>query len=820
MSRILNEVCGIATEMQGNGWVVTSRQGQPHVWSRMKREQKMVLEPLPVEDAMVALWRQIRKIETGETDDGTVMKAVKELKKGDTDEYQALTELCGDDGVCSFAGLPLALVQAGAYMAQFECSFSEYLNMFKNPNRMEDRQHIMKNTEDVKQIRESQRSIWTTWKISVEKLSETGYAELQAMAMLGPCGVAEGIVKGIVKGLVADEEGSVDWVFRRVVIDEMVHGSSLVSRDEGESEGQEKCIYKIHRLVRRFILSDIDRGSAVWNKVYSVALVCVHESVKAELRKEGKSYEELPYVFGTKHREIGAHAASLIDHHALPMHGAEILHFSEVQEIHRYSGKAMEFMGKVEEELQVWKRLLTILEHPQAVNRTRSCYGPSLDVAHEQKFRVAATHRSLGNALRRNGKLHHAASVLDKALRMELAIYGPNKPHLDIAIALSNLGTLYKALGKLENAVEKNDQSLKMYRTMHGPGKPHPDIATAFNELGCVYEAMGKFNKAEGKHKQSLERYRAIHGPKKPHPTIAMSLNNLGCVYKALVKIEKEVEMHERSLEMELAIHGPGKPHRDIATSLNNLGCGYESQGKLEKAVEKHKQSLEMYGAIYGLNKPHPSIATSLNNLGNVYQSLGKLDEAEEMHAQSLKMELRIHGLDEPHPDIATSLNNLGNVCKALDKLDKAKEKHKQSLDMKIAIHGPNKSHPDIATSLENLGHVYEALGKSEKAVEKYEQSLEMYRAFYGTDNPHSDIAMVLNTLGNVYQELGIPGKALERHEQSLHVKLEIHGSNKPHPDIAMSLYNLGCVYEALGKLNDAIEKHEQSMEMELVIHG
>ncbi len=58
VSGILNEVSEITGRPHGKGWiVVTSQQGQPYLWGRMKSEQKLVLEPLCVDDTMVALWR-------------------------------------------------------------------------------------------------------------------------------------------------------------------------------------------------------------------------------------------------------------------------------------------------------------------------------------------------------------------------------------------------------------------------------------------------------------------------------------------------------------------------------------------------------------------------------------------------------------------------------------------------------------------------------------------------------------------------------------------------------------------------------------------
>ncbi len=232
VSSTLNEVCGIAGPSPGNGWVVvTSRQGQPHIWNRMKSSQRLVLEPLCAEDAMVALWRQIRKVETGDANDYQVMREIRELESADVNEYRALEELCGDEGGCSLEGLPLALVQAEMYIARWDCSFSKYLTMFKNANRKEQMQDIMQNTEDAKPIRESQRSIWTTWKVSVGQMSEKAYSVLRSMAMLGPGGIGEAIVMGIVKGVTADEEGSVERMFQKNEIEELVCGSSLIFRE-------------------------------------------------------------------------------------------------------------------------------------------------------------------------------------------------------------------------------------------------------------------------------------------------------------------------------------------------------------------------------------------------------------------------------------------------------------------------------------------------------------------------------------------------------------------------------------------------------------
>ena len=824
---ILNEVCGLAGPSGRNGWVVvTSRQGQPHVWDRMKREQKLNLDPLCTGDAMVALWRQIRKMETADADDDIVMKEIKELEGGNEAEYRALKKLCGDDSGEGLGGLPLALVQAGSFIAQFEYSFGEYLDLFESANK-EDWENVMNKTEEVKPIQDSQRSIWTTWKISVQKLSEKACMVLRAMAMLGQGGIREALVKGILKAVTATEDGSgsVKVMFQNVVMKELMHGSSLIWRDKGEGKGEERWMYSMHRLVRRFILNDMGRGSVMWMHMYSVALPAVREVVKTELEKESKSFKVLPDVFEKNHRELSTHSLALVHHYVLPGQGTEVRDVSQVKDIHQYSGRVMQFMGKLEEEAQVWEQLLDILHHQQAENGRRSSDKGLSGVLHQEnrgkeaKSLVAGEYDSLGSGLEATEELNSAVSKLEGSPEMGQAVHGHDKPHDDIAKALSNLGLVYYGMGKLDRAVEKCEQSLNMYQAIHGH-EPHDDIALSLNNLGLVYRKMGKLDKALENCEQGLEMYRAVHGNNKPHHDFAKALNFLGVLYFVMGKLQKALEKCEQSLDMYRAVHGNNKPHHDIASSLGNLGLVYCKMGKLDKALEMHEQSHDMYTAIHGRSKPHHDIAMSLNNLGNVYWEMDELDKGLEKYEQSLDLYRAVHGHNKPHHDIAITLSNLGLVYYGMGKLDKALEKYEQSLDMYTAVHGHNKPHHDIALALNNLGSVYREMGKLDKALEKHEQSLDMYIAIHGRSKPHHDIALSLNNIGNVYLEMGELDKGLEKYEQGLDLCRAVHGHDKPHRSTAFVLWHIGFIHHRQKNLNRAAEFLEDSLEMLRIVRG
>ncbi len=91
------------------------------------------------------------------------------------------------------------------------------------------------------------------------RLSRKAYAVLQAMAMLGEGVVGEAIVNGILKVAAGEEKGSVEDMLRNVIVEELVFDSSLVRWDD-EGEGR---VYRMHRLVRGFILDGMERGSDV-----------------------------------------------------------------------------------------------------------------------------------------------------------------------------------------------------------------------------------------------------------------------------------------------------------------------------------------------------------------------------------------------------------------------------------------------------------------------------------------------------------------------------------------------------------------------------
>lgn len=124
VNAVLGTVVSI-TEKHGR-IIVTSRAGSRLLLRRMQLDQNIALEPLRQEDAMYVIWMLKNSFDTTDNSvDKTKAPAerFRRFIREDLVEYKALQELCDPEWVHSLAGLPLALVQAGAYIRHRECTF-------------------------------------------------------------------------------------------------------------------------------------------------------------------------------------------------------------------------------------------------------------------------------------------------------------------------------------------------------------------------------------------------------------------------------------------------------------------------------------------------------------------------------------------------------------------------------------------------------------------------------------------------------------------------------------------------------------------------
>lgn len=480
---ILEEVATFADPSEKNGWVVvTSRSGVTALWDSMRSGQNVVLGPLSTENAMRALMRLRNGTRIEDDEIGTSETACLErLQRKDRDEYRSLQELCDCLG-----GLPLGLVQAGAYMRRFHRSFSWYLAMFREVSGTPELAKILRTSTKLGYVNESQRSILTAWKLNVDKLSAGARVILNAVSLLGDEAMCEGIMKSV---LILRKTGSENTVWKeslasdeltsyeKIVLEELVFASSLAQRTSC-NRGEDS--FTIHRLVRMFVLVDMGKGSEKWAAAFNLAIRSTHRFLRILLENAGKSFTDNPSGYGDRQLEILAHAHAIVRHH---QDSAPKVLQKELHDLYSFTGVCLKWSARFREAQSLYHKLLVTL---------REIYGNNEDGVHPG---IAASLHNMGSVYEAQGKLEEAESMYEKSLGMKYSVRGEDGLHPDIAASLHNMGSVYMAQGKLEEAEFQFEKACYMLRDMQGDKMSHLLQTSASRNLTRV---QGKRRRLDG----------------------------------------------------------------------------------------------------------------------------------------------------------------------------------------------------------------------------------------------------------------------------------------------------------------------------------
>ena len=275
-------------------------------------------------------------------------------------------------------------------------------------------------------------------------------------------------------------------------------------------------------------------------------------------------------------------------------------------------------------------------------------YGKSIElVSQDSLSQLSTRYNNLGSAYDSKGSYDRAISYYEKALGIDLEIYG--EMHPSVAIRYNNLGLAYDSKGSYDRAISYYEKALRIDLEIYG--EMHPDIAIDYNNLGLAYFKKGAYDRATIYYEKALGIDLEIYG--EMHPSVAIRYNNLGGAYSKKGSYDRAIIYYEKALGIDLEIYG--EMHPDIAIDYNNLGLAYFKKGAYDRATIYYEKALGIDLEIYG--EMHPSVATRYNNLGGAYSKKGSYDLAIIYYEKALGIDLEIYG--EMHPEVAIRYNNL-----------------------------------------------------------------------------------------------------------------------------------------------------------------
>lgn len=415
--------------------------------------------------------------------------------------------------VIALDGFPLALDQAGAYIEETGCSFSDYLQLYE-------RHRARLLARRGRQATNYPASVATTWLLSFQKVEQAHPAAaelLRLCASLSPDHIPEELLT----------QGAASWplVLQEAVADpfsfnallETLLSFSLVKRLA------EEHLLSLHRLVQAVQLDQMDPEE---QHCWAERVVCgVHALFPADPKNEVETWPQcLRYL-----EQVQACDQLILRHHLWLPQAADLLDRAGAYLCEHASYSLAETL---------FQRALTIAEQQ---------LGP-------EHLQVASPLVNLGHLYYRQSKYELVEPLLQRALRIREYALGPRHP--EVASPLNNLGHLYAEQGQYELAQSLYQRALRILE--QALGSQHSQVASPLNGLANLSREQGQYKQAEALYQRTLSLRQQSLGSQ--HPQVAETLHELAWCYQMQQQTTKAFSLYQQALEIREQALGPHHP--------------------------------------------------------------------------------------------------------------------------------------------------------------------------------------------------------------------------------------------------------------------
>ncbi|KFY96250.1 hypothetical protein V500_02532 [Pseudogymnoascus sp. VKM F-4518 (FW-2643)] len=148
---------------------------------------------------------------------------------------------------------------------------------------------------------------------------------------------------------------------------------------------------------------------------------------------------------------------------------------------------------------------------------------------------------NLAASLELQGKYAEAEAMHRQTLQLQETVLG--KHHPDTLASMVGIAASLQLQGKYAEAEAMHRQTLQLQETVLG--KDHPDTLTCMNNLAASLYAQGKYAEAEAMHRQTLQLKETVLG--KDHPSTLTSVSNLAASLQLQGKYAEAEAMHRQT---------------------------------------------------------------------------------------------------------------------------------------------------------------------------------------------------------------------------------------------------------------------------------
>jgi tetratricopeptide (TPR) repeat protein len=340
--------------------------------------------------------------------------------------------------------LPLALDQAGVYMAINKKSYEESFKLYEQKNLT----LLQRYKNDP-----GKQTVATTWQISFDKINNPAAKQLLKLcAFFAPENIFKEFFTLACKVLPKE--------LRVAVTDEMVYDEDVIAELTKYSliTLNENGFLSIHRLVQEVIRDSLKQEQAVWRNY------CVN--ILNKFRNNDFSTAELRTRFSSLIPHITSVTDGISDDEAK----------EEVANLYHFLGYGYNELADYDPALEYYGKALNIVKK----------------VLGEEHPYTASTYNNIALVYDHKGDYDLALEYYGKALDIVKKVLGEEHP--DTATTYNNIAGVYDNKGDYDLALEYYKKDLVISEKVLG--KEHPDTATTYNNIAAVYDNKGDYDLA------------------------------------------------------------------------------------------------------------------------------------------------------------------------------------------------------------------------------------------------------------------------------------------------------------------------------------
>ncbi|GAB3902117.1 tetratricopeptide repeat protein [Kibdelosporangium lantanae] len=218
-----------------------------------------------------------------------------------------------------------------------------------------------------------------------------------------------------------------------------------------------------------------------------------------------------------------------------------------------------------------------------------------------------ASRNNLAGAYQLAGDLHRAIPLYETTLDDRTRVLGPDDPH--ILVSRNNLAYAYWSAGDLDRAIPLYETTLTDNERVFGTD--HFMTLTSRNNLAIAYQSAGDLDRAIPLYETTLDDRMRVLGS--DHPMTFASRNNLAGAYQLAGDVDRAISLYQAIFADSQRVLGTDHPM--TFTSRNNLASAYQSAGDRDRAIPLYEATLTHSERVLG--PEHPTTQTIRNNLNN-----------------------------------------------------------------------------------------------------------------------------------------------------------------------------------------------------------